>query len=202
MAAPEESAESAEAQPVFRRVRGLVPLVVLVLVGLGVPGFLKWSVPRLEARAARMREEAPSEPEGRLSLALEFLRPRIHTAMIQARFSSERPWYVTHQVEGTDATQPEIWGIDLSDLEQDMVAQEGLVARLVLPAPEVLEHGRLGGDKAQGVPYFKQGAQVPDPSTLACERLVRYLERITHGLAGDIPGARLEVQVGDVRSDA
>ena len=72
----------------FTRTPGLLILGGLVVLGMGVPVYYLWSVPRLEARAASIRAAAPTDPEGRVGMWFEFGQPKIHHALVQARFGA------------------------------------------------------------------------------------------------------------------
>ena len=182
----------------FTRSRGLSMLLLLVAVGMGIPAFYLWSVPRLEARAAEYRAAAPSDPEGRVATWFRYAQPNIFNALILARFSTEMPWYVTHVVERTDGP-PEIWGIDFSELGPDVLEIDGILVKLVLPAPELLARDVLVGDRSLNVPVYRGGTRPEDPGELVRRGLSRYLERKRTGLQKDIPGADLVVEVGGVR---
>lgn len=182
------------------RPRGLWILAALVTVGMGVPAYLQWAVPRLEARRDEVLASAPSEPEGMLARWFEFGQPRVHEALTKARFSADQPWFVTHLIAPVNAEEaPRIWGIDFTDIQPDVIALDGLTVRVVLEAPRLLGRDVLVGDRAMGVPVFQPGAEIPDPRRMAKERLERYLGRVGEGLARDIDGARLAVEVGGLR---
>ncbi|MCP3915862.1 MAG: hypothetical protein GY711_09920 [bacterium] len=184
----------------FRRLPGLPLLGALIVVGMGIPAYLKWMVPRLEARRVQILADAPSEPEGRLARWFEFGHPRIHEALVAARFSAERPWLVSHVVAPADPSgDPEVWGIDFSDLSQDVIRHDGLAVRIAFDAPSVLAHEALRGDNALGVPVFGTGVEHPDPRQLAKERLEFTLQRVREGLAKDIPEGRLSIEVGGLK---
>lgn len=188
------------APPGSARAPGLVVLVGLVAVGMGIPAYLRWAVPRLEARRDAILAAAPTEPIGRLARWFEYGQPRLHEALVKARFSSERPWFVTHVVAPRSAQEPpEIWGIDLADLPIDVVRLEGLSVVVALPAPERLARDVLVGDRALGVPVFPADGPAPDGRELAERRLERYLGRVGEALEKDIEGARLVVEVGGPR---
>ena len=159
---------------------------------MGIPAYLKWKVPQLEAERDRMREQAPSEPEARLARWFEFGQPQIHNSLVAARFSAEQPWYVSHVVAPvSEAEPPQIWGIDLADPDPDqVVVQDGLTVKIVLPAPTLLARDVLVGDKARGVPVYPAGAEV-DPARLAADRLGAYFyfARMGAALEKDIEGA-------------
>ena len=173
---------------------GLWVLAAIVVAGLGIPAFFRWSVPRLETRAERIRAAAPQDAEGRLALWLRYGRPAIHHALQMARFSDERPWYVTHVAPpAAEGEPPAIYGIELVEVTPENLRAEGLAVELVVPAPRLLARDVLVGDKALGVPVVQAG---PDEAArIVKARLERYLERIATGLEEDIPGATLRVVV-------
>lgn len=184
----------------FARAPGLAILVGLVALGMGVPAYLRWAVPRLEARRDAILAAAPTEPAGRLARWFEYGQPRIHEALVKARFSAERPWFVTHLRAPAAADRPpEIFGIDFTGLPEDVVRLDGLEVVVDLPAPELLARDVLVGDRALGVPVFPADGPPADPRELARARLERYLGRVGEALAKDIEGARLVVEVGGLR---
>ncbi len=191
------SDEHSDRPAAFRRVRGLPVLFGLILIGMGVPAYLMWMVPRLETRRDAILAAAPSEPEGRLARWFEYGQPRIYEALIASRFSAQQPWLVTHAVLPTGAEQlPQVFGIDFRDLEPSAIRLDGLAVRIVLPAPTSMGRQQLGGDSALGVPKYAPGVEVPDPRWLAKARLELVLKRVIEGLTGDIPGARISVEIG------
>lgn len=191
---------AAEAPLTIRRASGIGVLTAIVVVGLAVPTYYLWVVPRLKQEADRLRVEAPGEPVERLGVWFRFGQPQIHTALVRARFSAARPWYVTHVVQAAEAGEPPtIYGIDFTDLPVDVVQHVGLEVRVVLPAPAVLAHDVLVGDKALGVPVYAAGAEVPDPRLIAKLRLERYFEGMAEAVAKDIPTAYLVVVIGGLR---
>lgn len=183
----------------IRRASGIGVLAAIVVVGLAVPTYYLWAVPRLKQEADRLRVEAPDEPAERLGVWFHFGQPQIHTALVRARFSADRPWYVSHVVQGREDEAPVIYGIDFTDLPVDVVQHEGLEVRVVLPAPTLLARDVLVGDKAFGVPVYAQAAAVPDGRVIAKERLERYFADMAAALGKDIPGARLVVEIGGLR---
>ena len=186
-------------QPI-RRVSGVGVLTAIVVVGLAIPTFYLWVVPRLKQEADRLRVESPAEPDERLAVWFRFGQPQIHTALVRARFSASQPWYVSHIVQATEAGEPPaIYGIDFTDLPVDVVQHEGLEVRVVLPAPTVLARDVLVGDKALGVPVYAADAEIPDPRLIAKLRLERYFEDMTAAVAEDIPTAVLVVEIGGLR---
>jgi len=181
----------------FTRTRGLPLLIGIIALGMGVPAYYMWSVPRLKARAESILAEAPTDAAGRLATWFQFGQPNIHNALILARFSAEQPWYVTHVIASSSASQaPEIWGFDFTDLSPDVLRVDDTTVYLEFPAPVLLANDVLVGDKALGVPVFGSASALEDPCDLARRRLERYLERTRAGLVRDIPEADLVVRIG------
>ncbi|MFT7478215.1 MAG: hypothetical protein ACI80N_001494 [Gammaproteobacteria bacterium] len=189
--------ETSSEQGNFTRIRGLPLLIGIIAVGMGVPAYYMWSVPRLKARADDIRAAAPTDAVGRLAEWFRFGQPNIHNALILARFSAEQPWYVTHVISGQSADEPaQIWGFDFTDLSPDVLRVEDTTVYLEFPAPTLLERGVLVGDKALGVPVYDSAELLKDPCAMARGRLERYLERTRSALVRDIPGADLVVRIG------
>jgi len=177
-------------------------LIVLIALGMGIPAYLIWAVPRLEANRDRILATAPTEPEGQVEVWLQEVgRPQIHNAMIMARFSSAWPWYVSHVVGAAGDDAPEVWGIDFTELEPGITTREGTSIVVTLAAPKLLTRSALTGDKALGVPVFASDQRPADARALAQERLSRYLGDLGGALADDIRGARLVVDVGGYRGN-
>jgi len=186
----------------FPRVRGLPTLVAIVVVGMGIPAFFRYMIPVLEARRDRVLAAAPTEPEGRVARWLEFGQPQIHNALVMARFSAEHPWFVTH-VLVPDEGPPEVWGIDFAGLEPRVIRQDGMTVRVELDAPVLLMRGELRGERMLGVHQLPVAARGEvDGSRFALDRLVPYVGRLAGGLERDIPGAAIEIQVGERRERA
>ena len=175
----------------------------LVALGMAIPAFYLFAVPRLAARREGMLSGAASEPEGRLKMWFTYGQPQIHHALVMARFSAERPWFVTHVVAPEEESQPpEIWGIDFEELPVDVIRTEGLSVQVVLDKPRLLARDVLVGDKSLGVPVYPAGQEVPDARRLALERLEPYLDRLEEGLARDVAGAMIEIEVGGLKEGA
>jgi len=179
-----------------RRAPGLIILVGLVGLGMGIPAFLIWRVPQLESKRDQILAEAPTEPEGMVEVWLQKVgRPQIHNALVMARFSAERPWYVSHVVRPDSADEPpEIWGIDFTELPIDIVQRDGMEVYVDLSEPKLLARDVLVGDKAQGVPVFTRASVPADTGAIVRERIEGYLRKLGEGLAEDIRGARLAVR--------
>jgi hypothetical protein len=191
--------------PAFRA-RGLLVLAVLVATGVGVTaGYLQLEAPEVgEIIANRKREIAlaPKTPEGRLEQWLVFGAPQIHHRMQMMRFSAEQPWLVTHAVrlDGEDADQLAIHGIDLSELPREIARIEGLDVHVKLPLPRRLGTGPLRGDNAVSVPVVLHDDLAPD-SVERARFLVRFaLDGLSQALERDIPGAKLAIEIGPENS--
>ena len=117
-------------------------------------------------------------------------------SMRASRFSAERPWIVSHVVAPErEGLPPEIWGIDQRTITADMVRLDGMVVRVVLPAPEIMARDVLVGDNAMGVQVFEAPGP-PDPRILLRKRVEYAIERLIRVLPQEIPGARISVEVG------
>jgi hypothetical protein len=177
-------------------------LATLVVLGMGIPTLYRLAVPRLEVRRELLLAAAPSEPEGRLRMWFTYGQPQIHHALVMARFSHERPWFVTHLRAPVDEKQPpEIWGIDFEDLPVEVVRLEGSSVRVILDAPRLLARDVLVGDRALGVPVFPATGEIPDPRELALRRLAPYLRRLEEGLVKDVPGTEIVIEVGGLKAN-
>ncbi len=182
-----------------RRVNGLLVLVVLVTVGMGVTSVLfNWRAPQLRERMLQTRAQMPSSGGERLDLWLVYGQPYFHARLIQLRYSSQRPWLVTHTVGGERGAGPvEVWGVDLAGLRQEATGRDGLCVTLTLPAPRLLARewfGRDGNDMANHVPHYERAELAPDPRERARSIVNWALERLIRPLERDIPGARFEVR--------
>ena len=182
------------------RAQGLLVLTAIVTAGMGIPAYLQWKVPYLEADRDRILSEAPTDTVGRVELWFHYGQPLVHHALQGARFSSTQPWFITHAVRTPDGSlPPQIWGIDFENLSPDVLVRDGSVVRLELPAPKLLFENVLVGDKAGRVPVFDKGGEIPDPRVFARQRLERYLDRAISGLHRDIEGSRFEIVIGGLK---
>jgi hypothetical protein len=173
-----------------------VLLAGIIVVGMGIPAFFRWKVLELEEERIELLRNAPDEPQARLALWFQHGQPRIHEALVKARFSRAQPWIVSHVVAPASQVEaPEIWGIDVEDLLQDVVRQDGLVVRVTLPGPTLLARDVLVGDNALGVAVFAPDAR-PDGRVLARDRIEFFLARLIEALPRDIPGTRISVEIG------
>ena len=182
--------------PEARRPPGFALLLALIALGMGIPAFFRWQVVSLGRERDRILREAPSAPEARLALLFRYVQPQILQTLQKARFSAERAWIVSHVVAPSDAAQPpEIWGIESSEIGPGATSVEGLDVRVVLPAPRLLARDVLVGDNALGVEVYAPPGP-PDPRVLLRNRLEFVLAPLIEHLPGDVPGARLSVEVG------
>jgi hypothetical protein len=184
------------------RANGLVVMGLLVLVGVGVTaGYLQWKAPEVgEIIAGRKRAiaEAPNTPEGRLALWLVNGAPQIHHRIEMMRFSAAQPWLVTHAVrlEGESPSRLAIYGVDLTEVPRDVARIEGLTVRVKLPRPRRLAVGGLSGDNAAAVPIAASEDRAPDGIERARYLLRFAFDGLSQALERDIPGARIEIEVG------
>lgn len=178
---------------------GILVLIVLVAVGMGVTSVLfNLRAPQLAERMRQTRAQMPSSGEGRLDLWLVYGQPYFHARLIQLRYSTQRPWLVTHTVGGPrDAGPVDVWGVDLTNLTPEATGRDGMCVTLTLPAPVLLAHewfGRDGNDMANNVPHYERTELAPDPRERARGIVSWALERLIRPLERDIPGARFEVR--------
>lgn len=200
MDAPEAPPEPAP------RARGLLVLAALVGVGLCVSvGYFFWSLTSKASEArriidARKREiaEAPKTTEGRLQHWLVFSAPMIHQAIFNLRFSADRPWLVTHAVRADGGV--DIYGIDLSDMPRTVARIDGSIVHVDLPMPRRLGTGILTGDNAAAVPVVASADLAPDPVQRARYLVHFVLDGLSGALERDIPGAKLEIDIGPAAS--
>jgi len=175
---------------------GFALLLALIAVGMGIPAFFRWKVVSLGRERDRILSEAPSAPEARLALLFRYVQPQILQTLQKARFSADQPWIVSHVVAPPNAQEPpEIWGIESSEIGPEATFVEGLDVRVVLPAPRLLARDVLVGDSALGVEVYAPPGP-PDPRVLLRNRLEFVLAPLIEHLPGDIPGARISVEVG------
>jgi len=191
-------ASARNAAPGALRLNGIVLLGVLVAFGLGATSVLyRWRASHLIDNAAAARGSLPRTPEGRLDRWLDYGRVFVDQRIVQLRFSSDRPWIVTHTVgDVRGSVEQEIWGVDLSSFSTEATRREGLNAVISLPAARLLAHGAIAGDNALNVPHYAPADAIPDPNERARAIVEWAVERLAHGLERDIEGATLAVQVG------
>lgn len=178
---------------------GLLVLLVLVTVGMGVTSVLfNWRAPQLRERMQQTRAQMPSSGEERLDLWLVYGQPYFHARLIQLRYSTQRPWLVTHTVGGERSAGPvEVWGVDIANLEPQATGRDGLCVTLTLPPPKLLAResfGLDGNDMSNNVPHYASAELAPDPRERARSIVTWALERLIRPLERDIPGARFEVR--------
>jgi hypothetical protein len=105
------------------------------------------------------------------------------------------PWLVTHAVARADGVS-ELHGVACGDLAQDLARVEGLRVVVELPAPRVLGTARLEGEGASRVPVYARGVAL-DPVARLEQLALFLLEGLPAALERDVPGARLEIRVGN-----
>ena len=183
---------------------GLAVLVLLVVVGIGSgAAYFHYKEPRLESELQAQLAAAPKTAQGRLEAWHRAAAPNIHHRLTKfARFSDEMPWIVTHArysgVVGGDE-EPEIWGIDCTELPRELARLEDMTVIVELPAPRLLGRRPLAGDQASFVPKLGAGESIDAHGRLA-DLATYFLEGIPGALAEDIEGARLEVRIRDSES--
>ena len=178
------------------RAPGLPLLATVVVVGMGIPAIYHWQTRVLGHERDEMLEAAPHEPAARLAVWFQFAQPMILEALLASRFSAERPWIVSHVVAPErEGLPPEIWGTDQRAITKDTVLLDGLVVRVVLPAPQVMARDVLVGDNAMGVRVFEAPGP-PDPRILLRRRVEYAIGRLIRVLPQEIPGTRISVEVG------
>lgn len=190
-----ESTSGAARRSVLWRWRGLLALGAVVVLGiLPGAGYLQWRAPRVRAEIEARMKAAPTDPEQRLEHWLSFGEPQLQTRLTALRLSSSRPWLVTHLVERA-GEEPEIWGVELEGPRPGRVARAGLRVEILLPAPRLLGHGHLQGDRAQHVPRYPSRAAAGDPRERAERLAVWFLAPLIEALPKDIPGAELVIRI-------
>ena len=176
---------------------GLLLLAGIVLLGLGSgAAYYHFKQPKLAAELEARIAAAPKTPEGRLEQWLLVGGPQIHHRLSRfGRFSTERPWLVTHAVDDGDGRPPVLWGIDCDALPQGIAHLEGLTVVVELPAPRPLGRAPLAGGADDFVPLHRRGAAIPDPAARLREVSLYLLGGVPDALARDIEGAVLEIRV-------
>lgn len=196
-----EPAPESQLQPA-RRVNGLVLMVVLVAAGMGITSiYYHWKAPAIVAQRQAALASMSREPGPMLDLWLEYGAPAIHARLTQMRIGPQHPWLVTHAQESPVAGQPpRLWGVDLSDLDPSWVHRDGLAVVVDLPAPHELGHAWLPADKEAGVLRLAAGSDSPPEGAAAARArdvALWSLERLDQAVRKDIPGAALQVRVGE-----
>ena len=171
-------------------------LAGIVVVGLITgAGFYRFQRGRMDASLAAELAKAPETPAERAALWLRYGGPQIHHRLaVVGRFSSERPWLVTHAVARPDG-DPELWGIDCTALTPELAHLEGLTVVVELPAPRVLVRAPLEAEQGQRVPLYAPETS-PDAAQRLSELALYLLEGIPKALERDVPGASLTIRVG------
>lgn len=187
-----------ETQPSERRVAGLMVLGLIVLVGMGMPVYYRYKVGDLNRERDRILAEAPSEPEARAALWFSMMEPNLLNVLDKCRFSSRQPYLVSHVVQARTADEPpEVWGVHSDVVERGVsVVLDGLVVRVVLPAPEIVARDVLVGDQAYGVPQFHPDNLPEDPRVLLRNRVEFVLKRHMATLQKQVQGSGISVEVG------
>jgi hypothetical protein len=180
--------------------RGLWVLAGIVVIGL-LSGAGLFHARRASAREAQAKLDAelaatPDDPAQRLALWARFGAPQIHHRLSQvARFSPELPWLVTHAIADPAGGDPELWGIDCTEIDPERVLRvEGLSAIVELPHPRALGRAPLAKGTSDHVPLFAAGTPVDGVERLRTLALA-LLEGMPHALERDIEGAQLEIRV-------
>ena len=182
---------------------GLLILFAVVLAGLG-----SGNVAYL-AQATKVEEEAPGvikrlkalpsdseEYSGeQLTAWLEFGEPMIQQRLMQLSFAPGAPWLVTHTADGDEGN--EIWGIRMVGPRPARFERQGLLVRIHLPAPALLEVGVLYGDNADRVQHYPEGAPEGAPERRAKELVEWFLKKIMSALPEDINGASIEIVIDE-----
>ncbi len=195
---------SAAARPERRRagearIGGLLLMFLLILVGLGASSaFFRWKAPEVARELDRQASEAPTEPMGRVGAWLKYGGPQIHNRLQFLRLSPRMPWLVSHAVEDGDPAGPELYGLDLAALPQDIARQDGMRVVVDLPHPGLLGRGEPEGENAREIPRFATRAEAPDVAVRIHDLVSWALSHpndMPRALAEDIPGASLAVEV-------
>lgn len=202
-AAGEEGTEERPRGAHAPRASGLLIVFLLVVAGVGVTaGYMQWKAPEVgEIIANRKREiaAAPKTPEGRLAQWLVYGAPQMHHRLQMMRFSAEEPWLVTHAV-GEDADHLAIHGIDFTEMPLEIAWIEDTRLHVRLPRPRRLAIGPLIGSNAISVPIAASDAAAPDGIERARYLVGFALEGLSQALERDIPGSKLEIEIGPEES--
>lgn len=183
------------------RVRGLVLLLILVVAGIGSGvGLFRWQAAGRAPELELPELAKGATPEQRLAAWLpKYIGPQLHRALQQARWSTQRPWLVTHirqplEVPGQPFV-PELWGLKLERIGPEFARCEGLTITVRVPAPELLERSsEIEGALARSVPITEPGEQ-PPLERMTQERVRAFLSPVMTALARKLPGAQLEIEI-------
>jgi hypothetical protein len=194
------------------RANGILVLGSIVLLGLGSgAAYYQIKRPSVAAGVEAMRASTPTDAAERVARWLDFGAPNIHHRLsVVGRFSTERPWLVTHALPAGEAhtgvepttAEPggaapfELWGVRADLLPVDLARQEGLTVVVDLPVPERLGRSPLTSEAARFVPVVDPAGAPFDAAGRLHEIALHLLEGLPRALAEDIPGARLELEVG------
>lgn len=175
---------------------GLVVLIVLVVLGSSMIVAYRIMQPRLAEQVMAKIESLPDTPEGRVEQWLLFGHPQIDTNLKLLRMSEEQPWIVSHLVLAPDGGAPEVHGLDLAQLDDDYLSQEGTTIRIRLPEPGFLTNDTLRGRNADRVPVYEREAGKPDVEERVREMIEWRCERTFELLKKDIPEVEIELTFG------
>lgn len=182
--------------PGFTRVSGLKVLTVIVVAGMGIPALFKLKAFNLERARDELIENSPSTGEGRLRLWFMQVHPRVVEGIRASRFSALQPWLVSHVVKAaSEGELPEVWGVDLTEINPDWIWLDRLVVHVDLPAPKLLARTVLVGDNVAGVQVFPSGS-FNDGIALTERRLEFVLAKLIEALPQDIEGAHYKITAG------
>ena len=184
--------------PGFTRVSGLRVLAVIVVAGMGIPALFKLKAFSLQRDRDELISNSPTTGEGRLKLWFMQVHPRVVEGIRASRFSAAQPWLVSHVVKpASEGQQPEVWGVDLSEIDPEWISLDGLAVNVNLPAPTLLARTVLVGDNIAGVQIFPAGT-VNDGIELTERRLKFVLAKMIEALPRDIEGAHYNVTAGEL----
>ena len=150
---------------------GLTLMFLLILIGLGASSaFFRWKAPIVAREIDRQTSGLSTEPLARVDQWLKYGGPQVHNRLQFLRLSPRMPWLVSHVVESDDAAGPEIWGLDLAALPQDLARQDGMRIVVELPQPGLLGRGEPVGRERARDPALREprrgagcGRAHPDP---------------------------------------
>jgi len=181
----------------MHRAPGLAILFTVVAVGMGIPAFYRWKIGDMKGDREEILASAPSEPEKRAELWFEFMQPQVYEVLRACRFSAHKRYLVSHMVAPRSAEEPpEIWGVPDEEITPDNVVLDGLVVRVLVPAPRIVDRDVLVGDNALGVEVYLPESPPEDPRVLLRNRIESVLRKTSGALERGIPGAYLSVEVG------
>ena len=163
-------------------------------------GYYRYKAPRIAEARERELAAAPTTAEGRIARWHEFGAPQIHHRLTKVPPTiGGRTWLVTHMVLDPAGGEPEVWGIDTSDLPVEVSRIEGLTVVIDLPQPRLLGRAALSDEGVQHVPRYGAGDEVPDPVERLRYVATWFLGGLPGAISRDIEGARIEVRVAGTR---